>query len=118
MSYGLAITDYAVFDELIGDGVTRQLPTLGFMYYFIKGKRNSYFELGAGLSSSIRLDLEYSYLTAKDEQWNGSPLNLHGVIGYRYQKPEGFVFRVGFTPYYNLRNFPLPIIGLSFGYSF
>jgi len=49
---------------------------------------------------------------------------VHGIIGYRYQKKKGLLFRVGFTP---MLEIPLtnegsyaviPWVGLSMGYSF
>jgi len=53
---------------------------------------------------------------------------LHGIrrqpmcgnFGYRHQKPNGrFIFRIGFTPLYELDGKELhPSGGLSFGYSF
>jgi hypothetical protein len=45
---------------------------------------------------------------------------LTGRVGYRYQKPEGrFIFRIGFTPLYELDGNELqPWGGVSFGYSF
>jgi hypothetical protein len=45
---------------------------------------------------------------------------LTGRVGYRYQKPNGrFIFRIGFTPLYELDGNELhPSGGLSFGSSF
>jgi len=45
---------------------------------------------------------------------------LTGRVGYRYQKPNGrFIFRIGFTPLYELDGNELhPSGGLSFGYGF
>jgi len=45
---------------------------------------------------------------------------LTGRVGYRYQKPNGrFIFRIGFTPLYELDGNELhPLGGVSFGYSF
>jgi hypothetical protein len=46
-----------------------------------------------------------------------SPLSLHGVAGYRYQKKDGMIFRIGFTPFKRVNNWFLPLIGISLGYS-
>lgn len=45
---------------------------------------------------------------------------LTGRAGYRYQKPDGrFIFRIGFTPLYELDGKELhPLGGVSFGYGF
>jgi len=77
------------------------------MYYGLRGERNSKFEYGAGMS----------YLPIDTGKWDeGLPLLIHGVLGYRYQKKNGFIFRAGFTPIIFSGGF-LPMFGISFGYS-
>ena len=46
-----------------------------------------------------------------------SPLTWHGVIGYRYHKKNGMLFRVGFTPFKRVNSWFLPLFGVSLGYS-
>lgn len=78
----------------------------GIMYYFITGVGPRYFEVGAGVNIS---------------PWNidyyESRFTLHSVIGYRYQKKDGKLFRAGFTPLYRVNGEFFPLFGFSFGYS-
>ena len=80
------------------------------MFYYLGGVRHR-FETGIGSSAIITGDgLE--------------GVSLNGVIGYRYQKKKGLIFRAGFTPLFLISltgegsNRFLPFIGLSLGYSF
>ena len=80
------------------------------MYYYFGGKRYR-FETGLGVSGIITVDgLE--------------AMCFNGVIGYRYQKKKGWIFRTGFTPFFGIPLTSegdyifLPLIGLSLGYSF
>lgn len=118
LSLGLSLTPYTVNDNSTGYGEERPLPTLGFMYYYIKGRNNHFFEVGGGMSSSLRFDLNHTYLDASGEEYTSGMFNAHVVIGYRYQKPNGLLFRAGFTPLFQLVEYLLPIVGVSFGYSF
>jgi hypothetical protein len=89
------------------------------MYYHFSGKRFR-FEIGGGLSTVFT-------------QTDGlAGMGVHGVIGYRYQKKKGLIFRTGFTPFIEIPftdkgSFPfsekhglvfVPLIGISLGYSF
>lgn len=75
------------------------------MYFYLPGEKNSRFELGCGFT--------YNYLEDDIPVW------IHGVLGYRYQKKKGFLFRAGFTPilYLGKDSGFFPLIGISFGYS-
>jgi len=109
LSFGLTYLDYDTKDESAPDSVkynTWMSP--GIMYYYLFGTGPSYLELGAGLSISPRLNVDF---------YSDHPLSLHGVIGYRYQKKNGFFFRAGFTPFYRVNVWFLPLLGVSFGYS-
>ena len=77
------------------------------MYYSLFGNEPSFFEIGAGMSVSLNREWEYIK----------TPMDLHGVIGYRRQKENGFLFRAGFTPFIQLPDEFCPLIGFSFGYS-
>ena len=81
------------------------VPTI--MYYNLRGE-NSRFEIGCGLGYIVILDSEI-----EREKFKG--VTLHGVLGYRYQKKNGFLFRAGFTPILFSDVF-LPWAGMSFGY--
>ena len=77
------------------------------MYYYLGGEK-SRFEIGGGIGYVI-------ILTDEDhEEFTG--LTFHGVLGYRYQKKDGLLFRIGFTPMYYGGRF-VPWLGLSLGYS-
>ena len=80
------------------------------MCYYLAGKRNHRFEIGGG----------FSIRPVWNKDINGDfPLAFHGVIGYRYQKRRGLLFRVGLTPSYwpDAGSSPWPWMGISFGYS-
>jgi len=80
------------------------------MGYYFGGKRHR-LEMGGGLSVNFE---------------NGAIFNMfvHGVIGYRYQKKKGLLFRAGFTPMFAIPfteegNYAvIPWAGISLGYSF
>lgn len=108
VSCGLTWLDYDFMDYENYHVGTNGAPTAGLMYYYLIGKKSSFLELGGGFSLYHRLDLDYK---------NDSPLSLHGVIGYRYQKKNGLLFRAGFTPFQRVKNWFLPLFGISLGYS-
>jgi len=92
----------------VGDGII--WPSV--MYYRFAGARRR-FELGGGIS--VVFPYDFSYLAG---------VSIHGVIGYRYQKKKGLLFRAGFTPQYAIgltdtgRKMFVPLPGISIGYSF
>lgn len=81
------------------------------MYYHFSGQRFR-FETGGGLSGILN----------KDDGIAG--MGIHGVVGYRYQKKKGLLFRAGFTPFVGIpftdtgRFVIVPFVGVSIGYSF
>ena len=82
------------------------------MYYYLSGKK-SRFEIGGGLSLIVSL------VNSEDAPNDFQGLIIHGVIGYRYQKKNGLLFRIGFTPLFCPGpGVFLPMVGLSLGYSF
>jgi len=104
-SFGITLLEYGVGEN--GDADKYYLSP-GIMYYFINGTGPSYFEVGAGASATSHWNEDYS---------SESKFSLHGVIGYRYQKKESTFFRAGFTPFYRVNGVFVPLVGLSFGYS-
>lgn len=80
------------------------------MGYFFGGKRHR-LETGGGLSVNFKDGAIYN-------------LYIHGIIGYRYQKKRGLLFRAGFTPVLVIPltdegNYAvIPWLGLSLGYCF
>jgi len=117
----LGIVDYTIFTQTsdyslwvdeskLEDGIQKEVNSYmpNIMYYYLRGEKNHKLEIGGGLS--VR-PVWHKYV-------NGDfPLAFHGVIGYRYQKKKGFLFRAGFTPSYWPDAGFIPGIGLSFGCS-
>lgn len=78
---------------------------------------NHHLELGGGvtIAGGDRQDLFDFGDDAAEE--NFSTAFVTGIVGYRYQKPEGgFQFRAAFTPVAGGGDF-LPWAGVSFGYA-
>jgi len=112
-SIGITSLDYDVVNESAPDETEPDnYPSPGVMYYYLAGHNRSRLELGAGISTSPLLNKTYH-----SEFHSDHPLSLHGVIGYRYQKKNGLLFRAGFTPFFRPRVWILPLAGLSLGYS-
>ena len=111
LTLGLTMLDheFAKEDEADEEYPVQTLPTPSLMYFGLFGSDKHYFEAGIGLSVSPVPWKEYSE--------NDSVLSLHGSLGYRYQKPDAFFFRAGFTPFYRINWAFLPLVGVSFGYS-
>lgn len=84
------------------------IPSL--MFYRFRGKKYRT-EIGGGFSGVF---------TQEDGL---AGVFIHGVYGYRYQKKNGLLFRIGFTPLMGIpltgegRFVIMPWIGLSVGYS-
>ena len=83
------------------------VPTI--MYYKLFGKKSN-LELGGGVGYIL-------YFEEDSDREDFKGFTGHGVIGYRYQKKNGLLFRIGFTPLYITKQL-LPHIGFSIGYSF
>ena len=79
-----------------------------FMYFYLPGDKNSRLELGCGFT--------YIWLGPPEEKRKTGML-FHGVIGYRYQKKKGLLFRAGFTPILGKGGGFVPWLGISLGYS-
>jgi len=109
ISLGVTKLDYDFSDDYKHKKDGGEYFTPGIMYYYLIGKKKSFFELGAGVSVHPVFD--------KEMYVDDSPVSLHGVIGYRYQKENGLLFRAGFTPFKRINNWFLPLVGISIGYS-
>jgi hypothetical protein len=81
------------------------------MFYHFGGERCR-LEMGGGISGII----------TQEDGLTG--MGIHGVVGYRYQKKKGLLFRAGFTPligipFTDTGKFAIvPLVGVSLGYSF
>ena len=109
ISFGFTVLDYDFSENVKNHDDEKEYLTPGFMYYYLVGKKKSFFEIGAGISVYPRFNSE-DYI-------DDGPVSLHGVIGYRYQKKNGLLFRAGFTPFKRINDMFLPLIGVSLGYS-
>lgn len=108
LGFGVTLGSFEVNDTSEGnEWEQRERFAPGFMYYFLIGKKKSYFELGTG--ASILTNYKYDYKL--------EPFLIHAVIGYRMQTKKGFLLRAGFTPQYQPPDGFMPLVGLSLGYS-
>ena len=110
LTLGLTMLDHEFEKEEHEENYpTLTLPTPSVMYLHLFGRERHYFE--AGLGASI------SPVPWKDYSDDDSPLSIHGCLGYRYQMPNHFFLRAGFTPFYRINWAFLPLGGVSLGYS-
>ncbi|HUX95824.1 MAG TPA: hypothetical protein VMV47_08840 [Bacteroidales bacterium] len=81
-----------------------------FIYYRFFGEKHR-LETGGGVSGIIN-------------NVGIAGMTINGVVGYRYQKKKGLIFRIGFAPFYAIpftdegRFMFVPWAGISLGYSF
>ncbi len=76
---------------------------------------NHHLELGGGITIVAGDRQELFDYGDDDEEF--STVSITGIVGYRYQKPEGgFLFRAAFTPVAG-GGYILPWAGVSFGYA-
>jgi len=82
-------------------------------FLIVRGKRNGKLELGVGLTY---VRVKNVPKTLKNEFY------LFGRVGYRYDGPNGFLFKIGFTPlhffavHHEKLKLVLPYAGASFGH--
>lgn len=77
---------------------------------------NHHLELGGGITI-LAGDEQDLYDLGEEEEDELSTLFVTGLVGYRYQKPDGgFQFRAAFTPA-AYDGGVLPWLGISFGYA-
>ncbi|HEY0158070.1 MAG TPA: hypothetical protein VGF28_12360 [Thermoanaerobaculia bacterium] len=84
--------------------------------YVTRPASNHHLELGGGITVAGG-DRQELYDFGDDDDETFSTAFVTGIVGYRYQKPDGgFQFRAVFTPVAGGGDF-LPWAGLSFGYA-
>jgi hypothetical protein len=78
--------------------------------------RNHHLELGGGLTVSFGDEQDwYDFEDSEEDKF--ASVFATGIVGYRYQKPDGgFQFRAVVTPFLGEPGF-FPWAGVSFGYS-
>ena len=107
--FSLGINGYYYYEEESEEQdkivVLDVMPNI--VYYYLRGKTNKKFEIGAGLG----------VMPVWNEDYDFSPIAFHSVIGYRYQKKDGLLFRIGLT-FNKFQDIGLFFLGISFGYSY
>jgi len=107
--FSLGINGYYYYEEESEE--QDEIVILSFIpnivYYYLRGKKNNRFEIGAGLGVMPVWNEDYNF---------DSPILIHGVIGYRYQIKDGLLFRIGLT-FNKYQDLGLFFLGLSLGYS-
>lgn len=130
IGYGYGETNTFFGEETVkGVGVPVELN-------YLLGKKNNKFEVGVGTSLGVyHVNETHTYYYAPTPEYpdglieeykvNGNRFGyfVFGTIGYRYQRPNGFVFRVGISPSVNFgdkyglnKSLLYPYVG--FGWSF
>ena len=107
--FSLGINGYYYYEEETEEQEEIEMLDVipNIVYYYLRGKKNNRLEIGAGLGVMPVWNKDYNY---------DSPILIHGVIGYRYQKKDGLLFRTGLT-FNKLGDLGLLFLGLSLGYS-
>ena len=105
LGYGYTNSNFDFVETPGRDGISHQAVVPVEVNYLF-GKKNNHLVLGAGALLGVLVNegvkkLQFGY-------------NVFADIAYRYQKPTGFAFSIGFKP--NLRETFWPYI--TFGYSF
>ncbi|MFA5781137.1 MAG: hypothetical protein WC868_02590 [Bacteroidales bacterium] len=82
-------------------------------------RKKFFIETGIGATYAYQREVTYSYYSGKKEIDINNSFFGTALIGLRIQGSKGFLFRVGFTPFYSINEFLFaPFGGVSFGYSF
>ncbi len=80
------------------------LITFPVMAYYLVGLGSGGSKLEFGLGVAVMLQPDYqsmSFAAAPDDHLKGNALLGTATVGYRYQRADGgFIFRVGFTPFF------------------
>ena len=105
LGYGYSNSNFDFVETPGRDGVSHQVVVPVELNYLF-GKNNNHLVLGAGAMLGV--------LVNEGVMKPRLGYNVFADIAYRYQKPSGFAFSIGFKP--NLREAFWPYI--TFGYSF
>ncbi len=80
------------------------LTTFPVMVYYLIGLGSGSSKLELGLGLTVMLQPQYqatSFVAAPDDKIKGNSVLGTATVGYRYQRADGgFIFRVGFTPFF------------------
>ena len=80
--------------------------------------KKNHFEFGLGATYYYDKDRPANIVEGIEQKVNKHRTLLFGRVGYRYSSNKGFIFRVGFTPFYLPTSDEkiIPFGGISFGY--
>ena len=86
---------------------------LGAKYLFDLGKQRSFLEVGAGVTLA-----EQDMWEEDLNQVPGNPYKPGFIpsVGYRYNAPKGFMWRINYTPFFNKYRTELLFFGVSVGW--
>ena len=86
---------------------------LGVKYLFDLGKQRSFLEVGAGVTLAEQDMWEENLNQAKADPYKAGFIPS---VGYRYNAPKGFMWRINYTPVFNKYRTELFYFGLSIGW--
>jgi len=86
---------------------------LGAKYLFDLGKQRSFLEVGAGVTFA-----EQDMWEENLNQVTSNPYKAGFIpsVGYRYNAPKGFMWRINYTPFFNKYRTELLFFGVSVGW--
>jgi hypothetical protein len=93
-----------------GLDVFSSTPVYPVQFVVLFGATRSKLELAGGVTIATE-EAEGNW------HWDGTRAFATGFFGYRYQRPQGFLFRIGVVPLF-WTNKHLPWVALGFGQSF
>jgi hypothetical protein len=94
----------------VGLGNAKPVFPFGAKYLIDVAGQRSFFELGAGVTLA---DEGQWHLNAKSESYSAGFIPS---VGYRYNAPKGFMWRINYTPVFNKYRTELLFFGLSIGW--
>jgi len=86
---------------------------LGAKYLFDLGKQRSFLEVGAGVTFAEQDMWETNY---NQSETNPYKAGFIPSVGYRYNAPKGFMWRINYTPVFNKYRTELLFFGVSVGW--
>ena len=87
---------------------------LGVKYLFDLGRERSFLEVGAGVTLAEQDMWEPNYnQPAKTDPYKAGFIPS---VGYRYNAPKGFMWRINYTPVFNKYRTELLFFGVSLGW--
>jgi len=115
LNYERQITNKPGLGFHVGIALSGDKPAfpLGAKYLFDLGKQRSFLEVGAGVTIA-----EQDMWEEDLNQVTGNPYKAGFIpsVGYRYNAPKGFMWRINYTPFFNKYRTELLFFGVSVGW--